>query len=622
MVVESIIFALLLLSAIYYVATIEDSTSDAAPLRADLSLAADDAITVLAGLKGCAQYDDPSPELDECERVYGSHEIVRIVTEALTGAPKNLSNRMRTFLPPGAQWNFHLDNGLAPRAVVALHDASGERATASRHFVPQWNLTFLETTLASYNWSAAGENDMVVHALPTWKSHAVKPSGAFLASWPNGVTLDLSTLVVDGERGNLTTVAGWKMNEGSGTRVRDLRDRLPLTVDASRWATGRSGAALDFRPGDAALVAFDSSLDSARITEASLLAWARPDAYPLGTDARLARVESGTGPAIELRIATTGVPYARVVDALGTTFDALDDGPIPLASWSHLAAAYGENELRFYVDGALVAEAAVPAGPLDISTPAKISLGGRSLGDATEFDGRLDEVRVYSRDVTGDEFSILRTGSLAPARTGAPGWQPSAGVRRVIESEGSFNSAPLTGRANYRVLAGETELSAHAAAFERGLEDARIAAYENETGTRYVPLGREVALEFDFRPLVGRLKADGAAFWTGATTYTTVSVRAPVTGPPGTAPAFAEVANLTIAGTHGYYNFTVPTSSLLGSHLVVATLNVTLDGGAHPLGELARKVDYFDVVLPGETTPPLDPTYRAVIEIWVPEWRA
>lgn len=622
MVVESIIFAMLLLGAIYYVVTIEDSTSDAAPLRSDLTRAADDAITILSGLRACAQYDDPSPELDACAEVYGSRELVRVVSEALTGEPRNLSNRMKTFLPPGAQWNFHLDNGLAPQAVVALHEAEGERATASRHVVPQWNLTFVETTLSHYNWSAAGENDIVVYAMPTWKSHVVEPAGAFNVEFMNGHAVDLSSLVVDGERGNLSTIAGWKLNEGTNTRAYDLRDRMTLTLDPARWVSGRSGTALDFRPGDAALVGYDPAGSHTLVREASLFAWVHPDSFPVATDARLFRIEAGTGPSVEIRISTTGEPYARVSDALGTTYDAVDDEPLPLASWSHVAAAYGDEVLTLFVDGVEQASTSAPAGQLDVAAPARILLGGRSIGDSEDFDGRIDEPRAYSFDVGEDAFSSLRYGSVAPARTGAPGWQPTPGVRRVIESEGAYNSAPLKGRANYRVLAGESAIATHAPALERGLEDARIAAYANATGTRYVELGKEVAIEFDFRPLLARLKADGVTLWPGAVTYSTVSVRAPVVSPPGTAPAFMEVANETTASAHGYLNFTIPTSAILGSHFVVASLNVTMDGGGHALGELARKVDYFDVVLPNETTPPLDPTYRAVIEIWVPEWRS
>ncbi len=79
--------------------------------------------------------------------------------------------------------------------------------------------------------------------------------------------------------------------------------------------------------------------------------------------------------------------------------------------WTHVAAVYdaGPGEVRFYIDGALVATKARSAGYVEVNAP--LYLGANpfvTIGGSYPFRGALDEVRVWSTARTGAEIAGYR----------------------------------------------------------------------------------------------------------------------------------------------------------------------------------------------------------------------
>ena len=88
--------------------------------------------------------------------------------------------------------------------------------------------------------------------------------------------------------------------------------------------------------------------------------------------------------------------------------------PTSMRTWIHLAGVYDGTMVRFYVDGAEVASAALTGTFVPDTTP--IILGGNgndASGVPTElFPGRIDELMLYARALSAAEIRQLAAGVL------------------------------------------------------------------------------------------------------------------------------------------------------------------------------------------------------------------
>ena len=83
--------------------------------------------------------------------------------------------------------------------------------------------------------------------------------------------------------------------------------------------------------------------------------------------------------------------------------------PMPLNQWWHLAGVFDGAQLRFYINGILVASAPGRLGPTNTGP---IRLGAMDGAQPEAFEGLLDEVTLYNRALSGDEIlSIYQAGT-------------------------------------------------------------------------------------------------------------------------------------------------------------------------------------------------------------------
>jgi hypothetical protein len=156
---------------------------------------------------------------------------------------------------------------------------------------------------------------------------------------------------------------------------------------------GKLGLAMEFDPGDSATVPDDTSFDQTLDPEDEI------------TVSAFINPESNTSTILE-----KGSAYHLYLSGGRAYFEfqttsaspTLDLGPVPDDTWSHLTATYNSssNTATGYVDGTSTASAS-PSGTV-IDSASGITLGS---GTAGNYDGRLDEVRIYSRELTGTEVS-------------------------------------------------------------------------------------------------------------------------------------------------------------------------------------------------------------------------
>jgi glucose/arabinose dehydrogenase len=213
-------------------------------------------------------------------------------------------------------------------------------------------------------------------------------------------------------------VGAWGFDEVSGPSTADAsgRGNTGTISGAARSSSGRFGGALSFDGvNDWVTVPDASSLDLT--TGMTLEAWVNPT---VNGDWRTVVFKESPGfVAYSLYSSEPGnVPITEIV-AGGAARNITGLAPLPLNTWSHLAATYGGGNLRLYVNGALVRTAAV-TGSLAVSTQPLRFGGNGTWGEW--FAGRIDEVRVYERALSQAEIQADMNAPVGtpPAPPGAP----------------------------------------------------------------------------------------------------------------------------------------------------------------------------------------------------------
>ncbi len=119
-----------------------------------------------------------------------------------------------------------------------------------------------------------------------------------------------------------------------------------------------------------------------------------------------------------LGLAGASVPYAFVSGDAGYADTIGFSGPLSAGSWYAVAMTYDGNVLTLYRNGSPVS--AVFAGPLPpFVNSVPLTIGGTSVGQV--FGGAIDDVRIYSRGLSGAEVLAQFTADL-------PASPPEAGL--------------------------------------------------------------------------------------------------------------------------------------------------------------------------------------------------
>jgi hypothetical protein len=83
---------------------------------------------------------------------------------------------------------------------------------------------------------------------------------------------------------------------------------------------------------------------------------------------------------------------------------------MPVGAWIHLAGTYDKAEFKLYVNGKLAASEACSI-PFSYQDQNPIIIGGNTNNKGKTwvdcFRGRIDEVRLYNRALTGNEVAEL-----------------------------------------------------------------------------------------------------------------------------------------------------------------------------------------------------------------------
>jgi hypothetical protein len=209
---------------------------------------------------------------------------------------------------------------------------------------------------------------------------------------------------LDGAGLDAGTVAWWRLDETSGTRVADASGRghdgtlmgASFEQAAAERAIGgrRSGALACDGKGIHVTIPHHPDFDLAEMT---IQAWVRP-ASPQAPDAQILSKEGAYGLAL---------PRNGALKFYFWHADNIISRPFDSGRWYHLCMVYDGMQRLSYVDGMLEIAVASPRPRLSQGELQIGSLRGRLGADSCSFNGLIDEVRVWSRALASDEVRRL-----------------------------------------------------------------------------------------------------------------------------------------------------------------------------------------------------------------------
>ena len=280
--------------------------------------------------------------------------------------------------------------------------------------------------------------------------------------------------------GPANLVAGYAFDEGSGTTAADASGNgLNGTLSAATWTTaGRFGGALSLNGTSALVTVADHALLDLT-TGMTLQAWVYPTAL---SGYRTVILKERPGDLAYALYAHDGAPRPSAWITAGTPATATGTAALPLNTWSHLATTYDGAVLRLYVNGVQVGSQAHSSSLFVSGSPLRI--GGNTIW-GEYFQGRLDEVRIYSRALSAAEIQS----SMNAAIGGPPPVTRSISGSISPVSAGSGATVSVTGAGSATATA-----DGNGSYTVSGLSDGAYTVTPTKGGFTFTPVNRSVSI--------------------------------------------------------------------------------------------------------------------------------
>lgn len=254
----------------------------------------------------------------------------------------------------------------------------------------------------------------------------------------------------------------YKFNEASGTTTADSsgHGNTGNLINGPVWTTGIQGNSLLFNGTSTYVASSSATALPAANARQTISWWQKANASGEMVAACLRNSTTNSGVAVGRQ--SSGVFGAWKLEDWSTL--ATVAAAPSLNVWHHCAYTFDGTTHRLYIDGAQVASSTVTPGT---SSPTLLQVGSRGgWTNASNFSGKLDELRVYQRALSAAEIQVLAdfTPSIAmpvfsadfngtgSGTGGATDVVSIGGTGAVGASAGStytIKSSPAMGQANY-----------------------------------------------------------------------------------------------------------------------------------------------------------------------------
>ncbi|MFV6030436.1 LamG-like jellyroll fold domain-containing protein [Streptomyces sp. NPDC056264] len=299
-----------------------------------------------------------------------------------------------TLRAPGHMW---------PGAPTVIYSGVADKEALTRKYVENTEKYYLEAAGAELSgsiYTQISDLENELNGLYTYDRREIKVDPVRVREINRKV---IAAGAAAGERDQLSGGGSWALDEGAGTTSRDdgpNAEDLKLS-EGTTWAPGVSGSALKF-DGQGQYAETEGPVVDTTASY-SVSAWATLDSLPgnyatvVSQDGRRQEnpfyLQYGQG---AFAFSTPGGIRARYVTTPET------------GRWYHLVGVRdaAKNEIRLYVDGALVATAT--PGPADVSTgPLSVGRAKWSGGNVDFWKGSVDQVRAFDKALSSEEVTAL-----------------------------------------------------------------------------------------------------------------------------------------------------------------------------------------------------------------------
>ena len=218
-------------------------------------------------------------------------------------------------------------------------------------------------------------------------------------------------------------LAHWAFDEGQGVVTEDSSGNgVKLDVGNAKWTRGRVGGAIEF---DAAgeNVSVPAGPDFDITTAITVAAWVKVNSFNRTWQAVVAKGDTSW----RLHRHGNSNLLNFTCNGLQGNFSVMGATNVNDGQWHHVAGVYDGSRLRLYVDGDEDGTAA--ASGTVWTNDADVRIGSNSHKMVRNWDGAIDDVRVYNRALSAGEI-----GSLAdPTRLAAAANAAREAARKAAE---------------------------------------------------------------------------------------------------------------------------------------------------------------------------------------------
>lgn len=178
--------------------------------------------------------------------------------------------------------------------------------------------------------------------------------------------------------------------------------------------TGIIGQAIDFEYTGSTQKANYTNSDFKLTSAFTVAAWVRPESFPdlASSVVDNSDIISGNyyGWTVSLRGNGSLQTWIFCGNALATYCLGMGGTGVTVGKWSHIVAAYNDtaNTLKFYVNGTIGYTLACSRTPVFAAAYKGFAIGGQQVaGTTTRFDGLIDEVGIWNKELTATEIGKL-----------------------------------------------------------------------------------------------------------------------------------------------------------------------------------------------------------------------
>src|SRR3989344_1398323 len=202
----------------------------------------------------------------------------------------------------------------------------------------------------------------------------------------------------------------WKTGAVTDSSGRGNTGTITNMATSTGVAIGKIGQALSFDGTDDILVIGDKDAFDAPASY-TIIAWIYPRTFGGGSLARIFDKRNNGSTGFDFFVCNSGCTAALAIVHDISNVIASDSNVVNLNKWQHVAVSWNGANATFYANG--VAQGSPVLSAVPTANAVSISIGNETTNDR-DFNGLIDEVRVYNRALSAGGISTFYKNGATP----------------------------------------------------------------------------------------------------------------------------------------------------------------------------------------------------------------